>query len=79
MFDELKWWVLRLAVSPAVWMLVLLILALGTIGRMDFEDAIQSEKRYCNMVKLHKNTHGDAGWPDYKATYDAVCLDGDAG
>jgi hypothetical protein len=74
MFDELKWWAFHLAVSPAVWMLVILILALGAVGRMDLEDAIQSEKHYCDMVKLYKDTGGDAGWPDYENRYNKNCL-----
>lgn len=73
MFDELKWWAFRLAVSPAVWMLVILILALGAVGRMDLEDAIQADKTYCEMVELYKSSGGATGWPDYDLRYERDC------
>jgi hypothetical protein len=59
--------------SPIVWILVLLVLALSYVGKMDFEDAVLQQDHYCQMVKLHKDTNGDAGWPDYKGIYDQSC------
>jgi hypothetical protein len=79
MFDELKWWAFRLAISPAVWMLIILVLALGAVGRMDLEDAIRSQSHYCEMVKLYKESGGVSGWPDYDLRYDQDCLDRDPG
>lgn len=30
-------------------------------------------KQYCEMVKLHKESDGENGWPDYKKQYDKIC------
>lgn len=75
MFDkeELKWWAFRILVSPIAWILVLLVLGLEMVGDMGLEDAVRADQHYCQMVKLYKDTRGDAGWPDYEGTYDANC------
>ena len=31
------------------------------------------EQEYCSMVELYQKTNGDAGWPDFKHTYNKSC------
>lgn len=46
--------------------LAALVLLLGLMGHMDYEDAKAEEANYCEMVK--------AGlWPDYRGTYRDEC------
>lgn len=73
--EDIAWWVGRVLISPVVWFLVLLILALGWVGSMDLEDAIRADQTYCNMVRDYKRTDGAIGWPDYEERYDRDCLD----
>lgn len=42
-----------------------LILAFGLMGRMDKEEEERQQDQYCEMVKLYKETNGQAGWPAY--------------
>lgn len=43
-----------------------LVLLLGLVGRMDYEDQQADQAHYCEMVK--------AGyWPDYQGTYRREC------
>lgn len=44
----------------------LVVLALGIVGRMDFEDAKMMDRRYCEGVE-------QALWPDYNRNYNEVC------
>lgn len=44
-----------------------IVLALGIVGHMDFEDAQQEEISYCENVR-------DKVWPDYNGTYKSECL-----
>jgi hypothetical protein len=37
----------------------------GIVGKSDFEEAERQEVEYCEMVKLWKQTKGQAGWPAY--------------
>lgn len=53
--------VLSLLKSPAIWMM----LALGLVGNMDLEEAVQQNKTYCEMVKLYADSDGENGWPAY--------------
>ena len=64
--------------NPVVWFGVLVICALGWVGEMDFEDALQADRQYCEMVRLYKETDGATGWPDYENRYDRDCLDSDS-
>lgn len=41
-------------------------LCVGKVGQMDYQDAQQKEKRYCEMVE-------DKTWPDYDGTYEEMC------
>jgi hypothetical protein len=44
----------------------LVVLALGIVGRMDFEDAKMMDRRYCEGVE-------QGLWPDYNRNYHEVC------
>uniref|UniRef100_A0AAU6W1D7 Uncharacterized protein n=1 Tax=Pseudomonas phage Pavpe01 TaxID=3138545 RepID=A0AAU6W1D7_9VIRU len=55
--------VLRLLTVIAV------VLLLGLVGRMDYDDAVLQEKAYC------ANVHSGL-WPDYEGRYTADCEDG---
>lgn len=56
---------LSLLRSPIAWMAILPFLALGWVGSMDFEDAVQQNSTYCKMVELHESSGGEYGWPPY--------------
>lgn len=45
--------------------LLLLIALFGLAGRGDFEEEQRQADQYCEMVKLWKETRGQAGWPAY--------------
>ena len=42
-----------------------LFIAMGIVGQSDLEEAERQEAEYCEMVKLWKQTKGQAGWPAY--------------
>ena len=42
-----------------------LLIAMGIVGQSDFEEAERQQAEYCEMVKLWKQTKGQAGWPAY--------------
>lgn len=42
-----------------------LLIAMGIVGQSDLEEAERQEAEYCEMVKLWKQTKGQAGWPAY--------------
>lgn len=42
-----------------------LLIAMGIVGQSDFEEAERQQVEYCEMVKLWKQTKGQAGWPAY--------------
>lgn len=46
--------------------LVAVLLLLGLMGHMDYEDAKAEEVNYCEMVKAKL-------WPDYRGTYRREC------
>jgi hypothetical protein len=48
-----------------------LIAAMGIVGQSDFEDEQAQAEQYCEMVKLWKQTKGQAGWPAYNG--EGVC------
>jgi hypothetical protein len=47
------------------------VIALGLVGQSDFEDEQAQAEQYCEMVKLWKQTKGQAGWPAYNG--EGVC------
>ena len=42
-----------------------LLIAMGIVGQSDLEEADRQQDEYCEMVKLWKQTKGQAGWPAY--------------
>jgi hypothetical protein len=46
-----------------VGVILLMILAFGIVGQMDYEDAIEQELHYCSMVR-------DGQWPAFKPEID---------
>lgn len=48
-----------------------LIIAMGIVGQSDMEEEQRQAKQYCEMVKLWKQTNGQAGWPAYSG--EGVC------
>ena len=49
----------------AILIALVLILAFGLMGNMDKEEEERQQNQYCEMVKLYKETNGQAGWPAY--------------
>jgi hypothetical protein len=47
------------------------IIAMGIVGQSDFEEEQRQAEQYCEMVKLWKQTKGQAGWPAYNG--EGVC------
>jgi hypothetical protein len=50
---------------------VCVIVAFGVVGRSDSEAERMQEDEHCAMVKLWKETGGEAGWPAFYS--DKVC------
>ena len=48
-----------------------LIISMGIVGQSDFEEEQRQQDEYCAMVKLWKQTNGQAGWPAYNG--EGVC------
>jgi hypothetical protein len=42
-----------------------IIIAMSIVGQSDFEEAERQQVEYCEMVKLWKQTNGQAGWPAF--------------
>lgn len=46
------------------------------LGRATGPDDIEaSEQLYCEMTRLHAESGGEYGWPDYKGSRERVCQD----
>ena len=43
------------------------LVAFGIVGQADYEEAGRQHEEYCEMVKLWKQTKGEAGWPAFRA------------
>lgn len=54
-------------------LVILLLLALGIVGRGDYEEALLIEQEYCEMVDLWGKTNGRDGHPDWRKLYSTVC------
>lgn len=50
--------------------LLALLLLMGVVGRMDYEDAKLEEALYCDNVRT-------GVWPDYEGTYKKICETGE--
>jgi hypothetical protein len=48
-----------------------IIIAMGIVGQSDMEEEQRQADQYCEMVKLWKETRGQAGWPAYNG--EGVC------
>ena len=42
-----------------------IIIAMSIVGQSDLEEAERQQEEYCEMVKLWKQTKGQAGWPAF--------------
>lgn len=51
-----------------IWALVvcMLSLALVWISEQDFKAAEKELELYCEMIKMHEDTGGQVGWPDFE-------------
>lgn len=49
----------------AIGIALLTLIAFGIVGQMDAEEQTRQAQQYCEMVKLWKETKGEAGWPAY--------------
>ena len=45
-----------------IFVILILLILLGVVGRMDYEDEVRSFTHYCHMVK-------EGAWPDFKNLY----------
>lgn len=45
----------------------------AVVGAGDYQEATEQQTVYCKMVKLHKDTNGESGWPDYQGSYAKRC------
>jgi len=54
--------------------LILTVLVLS-ISRSSFDDEIDNNEHYCEMVKIFKDSDGENGWPDYNDNYGVICND----
>ena len=61
------------AMTVGIILVILLLLALGIVGRGDYEEALLVEQEYCEMVELWGQTNGRDGHPDWRKLYQQVC------
>ena len=61
------------AMTVGIILVILLLLALGIVGRGDYEDALMVEQEYCEMVDLWGKTNGRDGHPDWRQLYQQAC------
>ena len=54
-------------------LIVLGFLALGIVGRGDYDDAVAQEDIYCEFVELWGQTNGRDGHPDFRGIYATTC------
>lgn len=50
-----------------------IVIAMGIVGASDYEEEQRQTVQYCEMVRLWKQTGGQAGWPAYDG--EDVCRD----
>lgn len=55
----------------AIGVILILVLAFGIVGYFDAEEEQHQQDEYCEIVKLWKQTNGQAGWPAYNG--EGVC------
>lgn len=44
---------------------ICVLVLMGIAGTMDVQEKERQYTEYCDMVKLWRQTGGQAGWPDY--------------
>lgn len=54
-------------------MVLICLLYLGLVGGEDLEEKIRSAETYCAMVKLHRESSGENGWPAFRG--EEQCLE----
>lgn len=55
---DVKWF-------PRIILVIFVLVLMGIAGHMDFQEEERQHAEYCEMVKLWKQTNGQAGWPAY--------------
>jgi len=45
----------------------LAFLAFVWISNSSYEDAVQAENQYCEMVAIYESSDGQHGWPPYRS------------
>jgi hypothetical protein len=49
----------------AILALVAILVLMSFVGSFDAEEEARQQEEYCSMVKLWKESKGQAGWPAY--------------
>lgn len=49
----------------AILALVAILVLMAFVGSFDAEEEARQQEEYCSMVKLWKESKGQAGWPAY--------------
>jgi hypothetical protein len=57
-----------MSMIKAIGVALLLIVAFGIVGQMDYEDAIEQDQHYCDMVR-------EGHWPNFKPEIDCKRID----
>lgn len=47
-------------------LIFIILLTLGFVGNLDYEDAVTEERHYCASVKLFNDSNGQRGHPNFK-------------
>lgn len=55
----------------AILALVAILVLMAFVGSFDAEEEARQQEEYCSMVKLWKESKGQAGWPAYNG--EGVC------
>lgn len=58
-----------MSMIKAIGAALFVIVAFGIVGQMDYEDAIEQERHYCDMVR-------DGHWPHYNKDIDCKMVRG---
>lgn len=52
---------------------LVVVFILAVVSNEDKKADEYQEQEYCSMVELYQQTNGEAGWPDFKHTYNKSC------
>ena len=50
-----------------------LLSLMAVVGSYDYQDAVEQQSQYCEMVREWKASNGERGWPDYNRNFKEVC------